>query len=159
VSWLQSFVLSKASNAQGVDKKIREDAQSLAIELRPLPRACALGACYVTLIAVQIGLSIWRGQFTWAIAWALAGTATGYLLWRDLMLVGPQAPRQIHFLADGSIVIDRVDVSEQVRLSASSLFLGTAVLLVLQGRTRYRLFLGAGNVDPVTLAALRRRLR
>jgi hypothetical protein len=63
--------------------------------------------------------------------------------------------------ADGGLHVATVGGQiERVELAGESLWLGSAVLLKLRAPgVTYRLLLGSGNVEPVVLATLRRRLR
>jgi hypothetical protein len=80
---------------------------------------------------------------------------------RQMSPQGPGAPRRLLLAADGRLHVACVGgVVEQVDLAGESLWLGSAVLLVLRAPGRcHRVLLGRGNLDPVALATLRRRLR
>ena len=80
---------------------------------------------------------------------------------RQMAPRGPGAPRRLLLAADGRLFVACVGgAMEPVELAGESLWLGSAVLLVLRGPLcRHRVLLGRGNLDPEAHATLRRRLR
>ncbi len=98
----------------------------------------------------------------WVVAAGLGvlALATKFAL-RRLAPQGSSAPRRLLLAADGRLHVTCMGGAlEQVELGGESLWLGSAVLLVLRAPGRcHRVLLGRGNVDPAALAALRRRLR
>jgi hypothetical protein len=128
--------------------------------VRPLRAVSWLAAVYVLLqLACAVNLAL-IGSRVLATTVLLTAGISAVLLWRELLLRGPDAVQRLLLAGDGSAqVVTAGGVLDEARVLPSSLHLGSVVLLLLQGRRRYRLLLGPGNVDPVTLAALRRWLR
>lgn len=109
------------------------------------------------LYAGQLFLSRhWLMGLSTLTLWALTVLAMRRMTPRD-----PGAPRRLLVAADGRLHVATVGGEvEPVQLAGESLWLGTAVLLVLRASGRkYRLLLGRGNLEPSQLASLRRRLR
>jgi len=132
---------------------------ALVIPLSALPLACWCSAgAALPLLASAVQL-IAGNQVPLAIV-LLAAAGTGITaLRRDLWLRGPAAPVRLEVRAQGSMrIYCRNGIADEVHLQAHSLRLGGGFLLVLRGRRSYRLLLASGNVEPVTLAALHRRL-
>jgi hypothetical protein len=150
--------LLPAAGSPGAQPAIGE---ALTIRIRRSPQAC-------WLTTVFLGLSV---------AFALQLLANGYwplatLLLASTALAVPAALREVWLLgtpdrslllgARGQIALRASEVplhQEAVELLVGSVFLGRGVLLVLRGEKRHRLWLDAGSVDPVKLAALQRWLR
>jgi hypothetical protein len=133
---------------------------SLELPLRPLPAARILTRYYLlasTAYAVQL---LFTGHWVMATGMGLLTTASLFAL-RRMAPRGPVAPRRLLLAADGRMHVACVGGAvEPVELAGESLWLGSAVLLVLQAPERcFRVLLGRGNLDPASLAALRRRLR
>jgi hypothetical protein len=80
---------------------------------------------------------------------------------RRVMPQDAAAPRRLLLAADGRMHVATLGGSvEPVEIAGESLWMGSALLLVLRAAGRsHRLLLGCGNLDPVALATLRRRLR
>jgi hypothetical protein len=132
---------------------------SLEIPLRPWRGLGWWFAGYLLLQLIYVAQLFWTGSLALATALLLAGVVSNTVLARGLWPRGPGAPGRLVIAADGSVQIRTVaGQCDAVRIRAQSLYLGAGVLLVLRGARTHRLLLGPGNVDPVTLAALRRRL-
>ncbi|MEO6081085.1 MAG: hypothetical protein ABIQ86_15135 [Steroidobacteraceae bacterium] len=119
-----------------------------------------MGRFYLLSIGLYAAQLLWLGHWLMAVVMLLLAAATVLAL-RQMVPAGPAAPRRLLLAADGRLHIARIDGRvEQVELAGESLWLGSAVLLVLDapGR-RHRLLVGRGNVEPAALATLRRRLR
>lgn len=133
---------------------------SLELPLIPLPAARAFSRCYLAAIGIHIAQLLLSSH--WFMATAMTGLAViTFFAMRQMLPQGSDAPRRLLLAADGRLHVARVDGTlEQVEICEESVWLGSAVLLILQapGR-RHRVLLGHGNLDPVALAALRRRLR
>jgi len=98
----------------------------------------------------------------WVMAPAmLAMTLATWFALRHIHLQDPGAPRRLLLAADGRVHVATIGGAVlQVDPGGESLWLGSAVLLVLRGPGRvHRVLLGRGNLGPAELAALRRRLR
>jgi hypothetical protein len=132
----------------------------LELPLTPLPAACLLARIYLLSMgayAVQLGVA---GHWLMAPAILLLTVSTRFAM-RRMWPQDAGAPRRLLLAADGRAHVATVGGSiEQVELGGESLWLGSALLLVVRspGRT-HRLLLGRGNLDPCALATLRRRLR
>jgi hypothetical protein len=130
------------------------------LPLRPLPAARRLGQVFVaTLLLYGIEL-LARGHWLVAAATVLLAAGT-HLNWSRLTPQDAGAARRLLLAADGRLHVHCIGgATEAVALAGESLWLGSTVLLVLQGpRRTHRLLLGPGNLDEFTLATLRRRLR
>jgi FAD/FMN-containing dehydrogenase len=98
-------------------------------------------------------------------AWVAAGTTVlalgAWAAGRQLTPHRPGSPRRLLLAADGRLHVLGIGGNvQQLALGAASLWLGSAVLLELRApRQTFRVLVGRGNLDPATLAALRRRLR
>lgn len=133
---------------------------SLELPLRPLPAARGLANLYLLAIGLYVAQLLLTGHWVMATGMGLLAVATKFAL-RQMSPQGPGAPRRLLLAADGRLYVASVGgVVEQVDLAGESLWLGSAMLLVLSapGR-RHRVLLGRGNLDPGALAMLRRRLR
>jgi hypothetical protein len=111
-------------------------------------------------------MGLYGGQLFWLGHWVMTPVllALGVATFFAMRRMSPQdggAPRRLLVAADGRLHVATFGGSiEPVELGGESIWLGSAVLLVLHasGRT-YRLLLGSGNLEPAALATLRRRLR
>jgi hypothetical protein len=115
---------------------------------------------YLLAMVLYSGQLLWSGHWVMA-AMVLALTVATLFAMRRLYPQDGGAPRRLLVAADGRLHIATVGGSVQpVELGGESIWLGSAVLLVLHGPERtHRLLLGSGNLEPAALAALRRRLR
>jgi len=114
------------------------------------------------LLSLIHGSSQWLqgNQFLAAGIFAAALVASS-VLWRWLWPGASRSVRQLRLGQDGSTSLLTADGRRQVvALRPGSMRLGPYLLLVLRAEAnRHRLLLGPENVDPGSLAALRRRLR
>jgi hypothetical protein len=130
------------------------------LPLAPLPAARRLVRFYLLSLSLYAGQLLLQGHWAMAAAMFVLAAATAFAR-RQMTPRGPGAPRRLLLAADGRLYVACVGGSmEPVELAGESLWLGSAVLLVLcaPGR-RHRVLLGRGNLDPGSLATLRRRLR
>jgi hypothetical protein len=125
-----------------------------------LPAARAVALLYLLAIGLYAAQLLLLGHWVMAAGLGLLALATKFAL-RQMTPRGSGAPRRLLLSADGRLhVACSGGALEQVELGGESLWLGSAVLLVLRAPGRcHRVLLGRGNVDPAALAALRRRLR
>jgi hypothetical protein len=102
----------------------------------------------------------WSGHWLMAPA-MLALAALMLFAMRQLSARDSGAPRRLLIAADGRLHVSSIGGStQQVELAGASLWIGAAVLLVLEAADRkHCVLLGRGNLDPAALATLRRRLR
>ena len=97
--------------------------------------------------------------------WVASGAALlavgAWIARQQLAPRGPGSPRRLLLAADGRLHVLCIGGEvKPVSLGASSLWLGSAVLLELRGpQQTFRVLVGRGNLDPAALATLRRRLR
>jgi hypothetical protein len=125
-----------------------------------LPQGRRLAQCYLLALGLYAVQLLWSGHWVMAPVVLALAVATLFAMRR----MSPQdagAPRRLLVAADGRLHVSTVGGSiKPVELGGESLWLGSAMLLVLHasGR-RHRLLLGSGNLDPAALATLRRRLR
>ncbi len=119
-----------------------------------------MGRCFAIALLLYAIELLARGH--WLVATVATLLAAGTHLGRGkLAAQDSRAPRRLLLAADGSIHVHCIGgATVAVTLAGESLWLGNSLLLVLRepGRT-HRLLLGPGNLDPFTLATLRRRLR
>jgi hypothetical protein len=135
-------------------------SNSLELPLTPLPAARRLARFYLLALGLYGGQLLLQGHWVMAAVMLLLAAVTRLAQGR-MSPRGPGAARRLLLAGDGRLYVASVGGAvEPVELAGESLWLGSAVLLVLQapGR-RHRLLLGRGNLDPGQLAALRRRLR
>lgn len=135
-------------------------ARSLDLPLQPLPVLRWLSRLYLCSICLYAGQLLLTGHPVVAVITLLLGAAIRFAL-RQVKPAGPEAPRRLMVAADGRLHVATISGQVmRVELGGESLWLGSAALLVLHaGGSVHRLFLGAGNLEPAQLAALRRRLR
>jgi hypothetical protein len=132
---------------------------ALEIPLHRIRHAGWWFAGYLLLQFIYVGQLLWSDSKALATVLLLAGLVSNTVLARGLWPQGPDAPQRLIIAVDGSLQIRTVaGHGDAVRIRAQSLRMGASVLLVLRGARTYRLLLGPGNVDSVTLAALHRRL-
>jgi hypothetical protein len=125
-----------------------------------LPQAVRLARCHLLFMVVYAGQLALAGH--WAMAPAmLAITGLTLFAMRRMLPADAGAPRRLVLAADGGLHVATVGgLVEKVDIDGGSLWLGSAVLLVLHaGHRSHRVLLGCGNLDPAELASLRRRLR
>jgi hypothetical protein len=135
-------------------------SSSLEVPLAPLPAARRLARFYLVSLCLYAGQLLLLGHWVMAAVMLLLAAATK-IAQRQMAPRGPRAPRRLLLAADGRLYVACVGgVVEPVELAGESLWLGSAVLLVLRTPGhRHRVLLGRGNLDPGSLATLRRRLR
>lgn len=125
-----------------------------------MPAARRLGQAFVAALLLHAAELLLRGH--WVVAAGMFLIAAGtHITRRGWARQDAGAARRLLVAADGRLHVHCIGgTTEAVTLVADSLWLGSTVLLVLQapGRT-HRLLLGPGNLDPLTTATLRRRLR
>ena len=125
-----------------------------------MPAARRLAQAFFAALLLYAAELLLRGH--WMVAAGMVLIAAGTHMTRRRW--APQdsgAARRLLVAADGRLHVHCIGGTTQtVTLVAESLWLGSTVLLVLQAPGRmHRLLLGPGNLDPRTLATLRRRLR
>jgi hypothetical protein len=113
-----------------------------------------------------LAMGLYSGQLLWTGHWVMAPvililTVVTLFAMRRMTPQDAAAPRRLLLAADGRMHVATIGGSiEPVEMAGESLWLGSALLLVLQASGhRHRLLLGRGNLDPTALATLRRRLR
>jgi hypothetical protein len=134
--------------------------ESLELPLIPLPAARVFARCYFAALAMHVVQLLLSAHGFMAAAMTALGVLTLFAM-RQMLPQGGNAPRRLLLAADGRLHVACVDGTlEQVEICEESAWLSSALLLVLQapGR-RHRVLLGRGNLEPMALAALRRRLR
>lgn len=134
--------------------------KGLELPLTPLPLGRRLALSYLLAMGFFAVQLLWSGHWVMA-AVVPALTVITLLAMRHFLPQDGGAPRRLLVAADGRLHVATFAGSiEPVDLGGESIWLGSAVLLVLHaaGRT-HRLLLGSGNLDPGALATLRRRLR
>ncbi len=138
---------------------LRPARQGLEFALRPsalVRRVTLLLPCLPFFLALELAL---RGHWLAAPLMLLGALLLFAACWRS-----PWQPhrvgRRLVIVADGSIFLLTVEGRVvPVALHPGSLRLGPCLLLLLRGNGHvFRLFLGPDNVEPITLAALKRRL-
>ena len=134
--------------------------RGLELPLTPLPQARRLAVFYLLALVLYSGQLLWSGHWVMAVLGLALAAATLFAM----RTVHPQdrgAPRRLLLAADGRLHVATVGGSiEPVDLGGESMWLGSAVLLVLHAPERtHRLLLGIGNLEPAALATLSRRLR
>jgi hypothetical protein len=132
----------------------------LELPATPLPAAERLARLYVAMLVFYAVQLLLLRHWVMALATLVLVMVT-VLAMRRMAPRDPGAPRRLILSSDGSMHIATVggDI-QRVALAGESLWLGSAVLLVLRAPGRkHRLLLGRGNLDPPQLAGLRRRLR
>ncbi len=115
---------------------------------------------YLLSIGVYVAQLLVLGHWVMVATMLLLAAITQLTL-RPMAPQDAGAPRRLLLAADGRLYVACVGGAvEPVELAGESLWLGSAMLLVLRtpGR-RHRVLLGRGNLDPGRLATLRRRLR
>jgi hypothetical protein len=134
--------------------------QAVELLLRPHPLALA-GVVLLGLVLFAFALQVaLQGSAAASTALLCIGASTVFVLHRQLHPLGPHSPRRLCLGADGRAwVITASGMRDEIHLHPASLRLGRVTWLVARGRRTYRVLLGPGNVDPVTLAALVRWLR
>jgi hypothetical protein len=143
------------------DKHFRlRPGPGLEIPLHPHPGLWHCAVVYLCLHAAYVWQLAASDNALLAGAVAAAAVGSGWLLRRMVLPRGSHAPRRLRVLESGELVLFTTGGRAlPVRLRAETMRLGSVTLLILQGERCWRLVLGAANVQPVTLAALRRRLR
>jgi hypothetical protein len=128
--------------------------------LTPLPQAHRLARCYLLSMVAYAGQLLLSGHWMMAPAMLMLVVATVFAM-RQMSPRDAGAPRRLLVAADGRMHVATVGGTvEPVEPGGESLWLGSALLLVVHARGRtHRLLLGRGNLTSAELAALRRRLR
>ena len=133
----------------------------LDLSLRPSTRARWCSGLFV-LFALGHATGQWlQGSLPRAAAILAATLIASVALWRWLLPARALSVQRLQAGPDGSICLLTADGRRrEVTLMPGSMRLGPCLLLVLRAPDRcHRLLLGPDNVDPASLAALRRRLR
>jgi uncharacterized membrane protein len=139
--------------------RLRPAAHALEFAITSLPLARrALAAVAVAFVCLELQLC-WREHFPAAAALLLV-VAAAVMRLRHTDHHDPASPRRVLLAADGRIWLFCVGgAAHAATAGGESIWLGANLLLVLHGTFGCRrLLLGPGNLDPATLAALRRRL-
>jgi hypothetical protein len=128
------------------------------LRLRPLPVALWLGAAFAVLLAVVVINRFRNGQLLLSGIQLLLGLIVLRGLILDLLLLGPDPPRNLVLSGDGGLTLESRSGLREVQTAAATLVWGRCLLLVLEGGNgpRVRLLLGPGNIPASQLAALRR---
>jgi hypothetical protein len=130
----------------------------LALRPHPLARWGVVGLS-VLLLAFVLQVAL-QGTMVAAAVLLVISLLTVFVLWSQLYPTDGGAPRRLRLAADGRAwIFTACGGVDEIHLHPASVRLGRAVLLVARGQRMYRLLIGPGNVDPVTLAALQRWLR
>jgi hypothetical protein len=164
LSWKRcwSYCVATASRWLETPPKHLSLRPGLGLEFALLPHqaSCRWVAAYLGLQVVYCGYLLFLSQWLLGIL-GLGICTAGALAWRsELSPTGPSAPRRLRVLETGQLLLFTASGRvEAVSLRSSSIWLGSLLVLVVQGRRRYLLLLGSANVPAPTLASLRRRLR
>jgi hypothetical protein len=156
--WWTYCVAALAGQMRAPDLPAYPATHSLELPLTPLP---ALRTATWLLLAV---LTLQALHLLWFAQWRALAVLLPVALLSCLQLAAarrPALPRRMLWTAAGRVYLCQGGrPPREVVIGGDSTWLGPAVLLVLKSPGRCQsLLLGPGNLDPVTLAALRRRLR